>query len=315
MCVPGKALLLDEIFMLNAENRQNDPDEEKDAELYKVVAQYLIQLRALTIIRHIFPTVIASQQHRGVTLALLGGDVIYETRVGRLEEEIDNRLTVLKLLNSELSFPVKESEIESIKQEWKNVKTWPEGPILENFNLHSHFIEQQMNLTLRIAENSNLFSPTEIISEVGNYADKNEALLTRAILFELPKLIELIARIRGLATHASVSGSCDTEHHSRLEFLIRELNQKKEQFRVLSKVLYKYMLNDLPSLINLQIQDFKIVQLTLFVEDKILREAHIDRHNKSIFIIATNIISSHTEVVYEGLDYIQNKLHQKLSII
>ena len=72
--------------MPNAENKQNYDSGANDAESHKIVAQYLIHLRTLTIVRHILPTVIASQQHRGAALALLEGDTTYESKVGMLEE-------------------------------------------------------------------------------------------------------------------------------------------------------------------------------------------------------------------------------------
>ena len=132
--------------MLKAENKQEIISDTCDVSATKSVARYLYHLRTITIIRHIIPVIIASQQHRGSLLAFLEGDTIYQKKLSDLEAEMDHRLSTLKLLNTELSEPVPAWDIEQLLQEWQTVKDWSEGPPLENFNLHSHFIEQQMKL-------------------------------------------------------------------------------------------------------------------------------------------------------------------------
>ena len=81
---------------------------------------------------------------------------------------------------------------------------------------------------------------------------------------------------------------------------------------MLSKSLQGFALRDIPSLIDLQIQDGMIVQLAKIVEENILHKDEILVDSQGIFTMATNIINSQTEVVKEGLDYIQNKVHRQL---
>jgi hypothetical protein len=80
---------------------------------------------------------------------------------------------------------------------------------------------------------------------------------------------------------------------------------------MLSKSLHKYVLHDLPALVEMQMQDSRIVQLVQLVEDQILRNSdNVQLDSQALFVMATNIIKSQTEVVYQGLDYIQNKMHR-----
>jgi len=301
--------------MQKAEIKKEIVNKTQDITAVRSVAKYLHHLRTINMIRHTIPVVIASQQHRGAYLAYIEGDHTYEKKVVKLQKEIDFRLSTLQLLNQELTTPVAKLDIEQLLQEWFNVKSWSNGPSLENFNLHSHFIEQQMRLIWSITEKTKLFfhdneTTTYLNSECGTSELSSDALLVRFCLLETPEFIELIAKIRGLATHASVSGLCDAEHASWLGFLLRQLNQKKEQFRVLTRSLQKYMLHDLPALVDLQMQDSQIVQLVQLVDEQILKSNIIRIDSQALFVMATNIIKSQTVVVNQGLDYIQNKMHR-----
>jgi hypothetical protein len=301
--------------MLKAENRNTSESQTQNIVAIKAVAKYLHHLRTINIIRHTIPVIIASQQHRGAYLAFIEGDTAYHAKVEKLQNEIDFRLTTLKLLNQELSFPVNKQELEQLLQEWQNVKSWAGGPSLENFNLQSHFIEQQMKLVWSATEKTKLFfnekkALTEVRSDINGDEMTSDGLLVRFCLHETPELVELIAKIRGLATHASVAGKCDDEHSSWLGYLLRQLNQKKEQFRLLSRSLQKYALQDLPALVDLQMQDSRIVQLVQLVDEQIIRSKDVQVDSQALFIMVTNIIKSQTEVVYQGLDYIQNKMHR-----
>ena len=286
----------------------------------KTVAKYLHHLRSITMIRQLVPLITASQQHRGATLALLEGDEYFSEKVSALQNEIGCRFTTLQLLNQELSEPVPVSDINSLMQEWNTVRDWSGGTSLENFNLHSHFIEQQMKLVWHVAEKTNCFllaatpKDTEQQSVLSHQQEllSGDTLLVQFILLETPELMELLARVRGLTTHACVVGVCDPEHSSWLDYLLKQLNQKKERFRVLSKSLQRYALRDVPALIDLQIQDVRIVQLVQLIENNILYKEKIKIDSHSIFTMATNIINSQTEVVKQGLDFIQNKIHRQL---
>lgn len=286
----------------------------------KIVARYLHHLRSITVIRQMVALITVTQQHRGANLALLEGDASFSGKVAALQSEINNRFITLQLLNQELSEPISPPDIVTLLQEWETVRDWSGGTALENFNLHSHFIEQQMKLMWQVTEKTNCFllaaapKPATLDAsqpqQGGSLA--GDTLLVQFILLEIPEFMELLARLRGLATHACVMGACDPEHATWLDYLLKQLNLKKERFRALSKSLQKYALRDVPALIDLQIQDVRIVQLIQLVENKILHQDEIDLDSHQIFSKVTNIINVQTEVVRQGLDFIQNKIHRQL---
>jgi len=289
-------------------------------EAARIVAGYLQQLRSITVIRQLISLIKAAQQHRGANLALLEGDNSFSDKVAALQTEIDNRFITLQFLNQELSRPIPSQDMATLLQEWETLRDWSGGTALENFNLHSNFIEQQMKLMWQITEKTSCFVLAETGRDAGpgiqqrqkRDASSGDTLLVEFILLETPEFMELLARLRGLATHACVIGACDPDHNTWLDYLLKQLNLKKERFRVLSHFLQRYSLRDVPALIDLQIQDVRIVQLIQRVQNKILRQDKITVDSQDIFNMASNIINAQTEVVKQGLDFIQNKIHHQL---
>ncbi|MEJ2362416.1 MAG: hypothetical protein P8Z75_13530 [Gammaproteobacteria bacterium] len=304
----------------NADNKVRIFKEKSGLSAARIVVKYLHHLRSITVIRQLLSLITVVQQHRGANLALLEGDDTFSGKVSALQNEINNRFTTLQLLNRELSTPIPDPEIATLLQEWRTLRDWAGGSALENFNLHSNFIEQLMKLMWQVTEKTDSFqlaaaqapANNDITSSPAGGSFADDTLLVQFILLETPEFMELLARLRGLATHACVMGACDPEHGTWLDYLLKQLNLKKERFRVLSKSLQKYSLRDVPALIDLQIQDVRIVQLIQLVENKILRQDTIELDSHHIFSMATNIINAQMEVVRQGLDFIQNKIHRQL---
>jgi hypothetical protein len=294
---------------------QVDPVEGVNVPLVQsVIAKYLYHVRSITVIRQLISLITVAQQHRGTNLALLEGDRSFADKAADLQTEIDYRLATLQILNQELSTPILPQIIKTLLQEWETVRNWSGAAALENFNLHSNFIEKQMELMSSLAEKTHGFA-LAYSSGPSSQSDSSssDTMLVEFILVETPEFMELLARMRGLATHACVIGACDSEHTALLDYLLKQLNLKKERFRVLSKLLQKYSLHDVPALVDLQIQDVRIVQLIQLVENKILHQDKIELDSHLIFRMATNIVNSQKEVVRQGLDFIQNKIHRQLA--
>ncbi|GAA3962436.1 hypothetical protein [Allohahella marinimesophila] len=136
------------------------------------------------------------QQHRGMVLAVLGGDVFFETRVETIRPQVIDQLRVLKQFVSEL-FP--EAEWQRLCDEWYTLSHhWRQDSASESFDLHTHVI-QQMLLLLRTYNNAGVFDQ---ISE----SDRRLAYLT---LNQLPELMETAAEIRGIATFLLARQSMD----------------------------------------------------------------------------------------------------------
>src|SRR5690606_12256594 len=78
------------------------------------------------------------QQHRGMVLAVLGGDVFFETRLEAIRPLIIDQLRVLKQYTSDL-FP--EAEWQRLCDEWYTISHhWRQDSASESFDLHTHVI-------------------------------------------------------------------------------------------------------------------------------------------------------------------------------
>ena len=305
--------------MLKAINHLQD-NVASDNTAAMMVSQYLHQLRSITIIRLLVPLFISSQQHRGANLALFEGNDQFRTKVTMLQNEINNRLLTLEMINKEFAETLSGTDLMQLKQEWDAVRDWQGGTALENFKLQSHFIEQQMKLIWTVTEYANSFasiSPALVVDDSSDTQPRDatlsgDNLLIKFVLQEIPELIEILAKIRGLATHVSVLAFCDEEHYSWLEYLLKMLNQKKEKFRDFSRQLQSYVFGDVPAIIDLQIQDTKIVHFVQVVERQILCRAPIDVESQDIFNMASDIIEAHSVVITQGLGFVRNKINMLL---
>ena len=278
----------------------------------KAVNQYLAALRSITIIRQLLPLIIACQQHRGSNLAVLGGDTSFKERLGSLRKEMQRRLLSLEQLNESLSAPLSPDKLQHLNMQWQAVEAWAGTDALEDFNLHNKSIEKLMGLLFQLAQKENFFFLEDdfgISSSPGSHHD--DVKLARLVLTEIPELIELLARIRGLATHVAVSNFCDEQHAQWIKQLLKELNRKKEKFRILSLSLQKYSVREVPALVDLLVQDAKIVQLVLYIDQRILNNSDKAADAQYIFKMATDIIDAQTEVMKQGLEFIQRKIHQR----
>jgi hypothetical protein len=297
-----------------------------EAAVAKGTLRYLEHLKSLTLIRHIIPIIISTQQHRGANLALLvkpKGDTYFEEKVEVLKNNIGNHLYSLKVINEDFSRFIPAEKVANLELEWCTIRDWAGGPELENFNLHNHFIEQLIKLIVSITERADYFSlylPGDKNADTSNLfntvkKNSNDKLLIQYVLHETLEFIELIAKFRGLSTHALAMNSCDdTDCHS-VKFLITQLNQKKEKFRRIPDFLKPYIVSDFSSIIEFQVQDVRIVQLIKVIEDKVIFKEGRDIDQHEFFDMVTNIINSLTEIVSQGIIYIQTKINKQLDLM
>ena len=147
---------------------------------------------------HALELITLLQQHRGMVLAVLGGDTFFESRAEGIRPKIIDQLRVLKRYVSE---PFPEAEWQRLCDEWYTISHhWRQDNAVESFDLHTHVI-QQMLLLLRTYNNTGVFDQ---ISE----PDRKLAYLT---LNQLPELMETAAEIRGISTFLLVSQSVDDQ--------------------------------------------------------------------------------------------------------
>ncbi len=152
------------------------------------------------------------QQHRGVSLAVLAGDSVFDIQVRRLSKRISGALKAI-----EDSLPVESDQLN--KERWQRLELawftvngqWRRDTAIHNFEFHTHLISELLGLM------------REIQVQLHQPADATSVSLHQLIILNLPQLLEKIAQLRGLATHSAVLGSCSTEFRVRLEYLCKQV--------------------------------------------------------------------------------------------
>ncbi len=148
------------------------------------------------------------QQHRGTTLAILGGDEFFEPRLIAIKKHIVEDLQLLQKQRKQL---IDEETWQTLCSEWFTVNHhWRQDTALQNFEIHTHLIQQLLKL-FKGFHNSPLFE----------HLDNVHQPVARLSLAELPEFLETAAQIRGIGTHALAASEVDTYFSERLKFLCR----------------------------------------------------------------------------------------------
>lgn len=276
----------------------------------------LWQLDSLMLIRQLYPLIIAVQQHRGATLALLGGNTGFQNKQLALQAEIEQRIAALEIINNRYQKPLSDSTLAKIADEWAAViHNCQYDHAVEIFELHCFFIEQLMELIWQLTVRADYFSivgtDPQSPGVSGNGLD--DRLLVQVILRDFPQLVEMVARIRGLAAHTAATRHCDAEYRERLTFWLRSVHHHKEALQIAIGQLNQRVLSNIPSLLTTQLQEHKLVQLMNMTHDEIISRDVVSPDSQRIFDFATGIIEMYSKVIEQGILYVRTAVEDALS--
>lgn len=168
------------------------------------------------------------QQHRGATLAILGGDDFFEPRLSAIKPRVLESLQEVQKLRQEF---ISNYAWESLCAEWFTVNYhWRQDNAFHNFELHTHLIQQLLKSYKEFCD-----------SPIFQNLDRSHAPLTKLALSELPELMETTAQIRGIGTHCLASGHQDKVFTDRLGFLSRYFRRMTDHLNT------KYQMDNLLS--------------------------------------------------------------------
>lgn len=288
------------------------------------VARYVRQVNSLTLIRHLNLLMIACQKHRGASLALLGGENAFERKLISLQSHIDWRVETISLFNRQFCEIVEAQQWESIRGDWQSIRTnWRNDSIQACFEFHNHFVESLIKLMWEITSNGYYFSLTPNLSQldplivdghidqgssgVNSFGREHHTLIQISMRL-LPELIETIAKLRGLATHAAAKGECDNESQMRIAYLIQGLCAQKEKLATLSKSLGGELLTGLPALVEILLHEHKLDQIKQISRQEIMKNGPITVNSEELFDFATSTIDAYYKAIEAGVDLFQHKL-------
>lgn len=281
--------------------------------------RFLEREDSLILVGQLNQLVKAVQRHRGISMGILGGNNEFQSEFTKLQAQLERRLATLEAF-AKAGNLLSNRDKQNLSLAWATISSdWEGDNLNDNFELHSHFIEQLLVMTADLAKKIEvpLLAPivkaegseTEAFSE--NRVDKQIDILLFACK-ELPEMIEEVARIRGTAAYGAAVGSLDGLDERKIRYWITSLRERCELVRDKSEILVRRLGDELPQLATVKQNEVHLlkflntVEAALFMGKSGRDEAH------RLFVLATEVIETYWDIATDSLDLIQSWHRQDL---
>lgn len=280
---------------------------------------YHQRLNSLHLIKQLNQLIEAVQKHRGISMALLAGDASFADEFLVLQGSLDRRVAMISAFGKQSGNLLNRTDREAIHAAWMTLRSdWQDDTVIDNFELHSHFIDQMLAQMTRLGRN--LERPMyecldDVIKQnpddskssgVNSFRVVMQLGLLAFVCKQMPDMIELIAKIRGLATHAMVVGECDQLFGDKLKYLIRCAKTQREKLGMGMGRMTDSVKDHMPSIPMIKTYDLKLMYMLDKVEHEVLSSKHIATDQHSFFELGSDIISVYISGVNQGLDLLNH---------
>ena len=267
--------------------------------------------QALSALQQMLRLIADLQQHRGSSMAILAGNEDFESRLQVLQARIRQRLNYLdRLREGEYEGFIRTDTWQAILQEWQTVSEgWRDDTVLPNFELHSHLVERLLQL-FRAGGKWLFESDTRFQSAAVKCLD----IAVLAFCFQtLPQTIELLAKLRGLTTHAAAMGVCDNEHRVRIDYLLQLVRREQVNLRTFTAQRPVKVLRLIPGLLDTQLNDVVFTQWTQRISLEVLQKNKLQAAlTDELFSQGTEIIDGYFAINQQSLAYVRLSLEDAL---
>lgn len=313
---------------LSVETAHNENDFMNDASMQgtdaepfrRYATQFRAQRDAILLLKQLHHMARAVQRHRGMSMALLGGNNMFEGDFAILQRQLERRLVTLELFAEQSGDLLDDRHQQNLHSAWNTIRAdWQDDDVIDNFELHSHFIEQLHNMIAELAKKVErpVSSTINIHSEdneerihdhVANDEDYPKVFrqieLLNFIARQIPAMVEQMARMRGLATYAAAKGECAEMLERKLRFAMQCVRSEHEKLRLLAERMQSLMGAALPSLSFVKTYELKLMFLLNTIEVDVLSSSNMTGGSHQLFKLATEIIDVYLKVAEEGFDVI-----------
>ncbi|MBC6906629.1 lytic murein transglycosylase [Saccharophagus sp. K07] len=278
-------------------------------------AAYRQRRDALSLIKQLNQMIKAVQRHRGMSMALLAGSSHFQGDFDILQCQVERRLASLEVFAAQTNGLLSHRDKVNLHNAWSTIRAdWQGDDVIDNFELHSHFIDQlqimisglakflEKPVSVIVAEKANLELPDEDATAYPKMFKQIELLNFAAR--QVTTMAEQIGRIRALATYAAAKGICDDHHNRKLRYAISTARAANEKLRHQAERLEYVLAGALPSLTMIKTYELKLMFLFNIVEADVLSGAAINTTSHNLFKLATEIIDVYLKVVDESMDLI-----------
>lgn len=276
--------------------------------------QFRSQRDAIVLLRQLHHMSKAVQRHRGMTMALLAGNTLFEEDFAILQRQVKRRLTSLELFAKAGGDLLSERDQQNLHNAWNTVSAdWQNDDVIDNFELHSHFIEQLHSMIAALAKKIERPVSTAMVEDHGaelvvgedSYPQVFKQIeLLNFIAKQTPEMVEQLARMRGLATYAAAKGECEYFLDRKLRFALQCVRTQHEKLRLQAERMQTILAGALPSLGNIKTYELKLMFLLNTVDMDVLSGTEISSSSHQIFKLATEIIDVYLKVAEDGFDVI-----------
>ncbi len=256
--------------------------------------------RSLTAIKLLCQLTKAVQQHRGASMAYLGGETFFMPQIEELQSNIDTILVLLK--DSVGGGALTPEALSNLSANWHTILDgWQYDQFMHNFEFHSHVVDELKKLMRQCRHNllPEPDSPPHLVQ------------LLRLLLENLFDNIESMARLRGLSTNAAVVKACGQDAHTRISFLLKDVPEQNQQIQASLSTLQPYF-SHLPALEQITLQEKTLHRLLLSIQIQILDTPEITIKGSTLFNMATEIINSRWHELGRGVQIIDQAIFDQL---
>ncbi len=284
-------------------------------------AAYRQREDTLTLVYQLNQMVKAVQKHRGMSTALLAGNVAFVGDFDILQRQLERRLATLETFARETDGLLNQRDKENLHLAWETIRhNWQDDDVSDNFELHSHFVEQLHGMIFSLAKQLEQPLTADLAESAGSTQLSTDGVvyprmfkqieLLNFVARQLPDMIEQIAKIRGLSTYAAATGEVHYHNDRKLRFLLQCSRQQSEKLRHQAERLEGILNGKIKGLVELKNLELKLIYFLNVVERDVLSGREITASSHQLFKLATEFIDVYWAVVNEGLGLVR-KWHEE----
>jgi hypothetical protein len=287
-------------------------DQHQSHQLY--CSKFRSQRDAIVLLRQLHHLSKAVQRHRGMSMALLAGNKMFEGDFAILQRQLERRLATLEVFAAAAGDLLSERDQQNLHNAWATISAdWQNDDVIDNFELHSHFIEQLDSMIAVLCKKIERSVSVAMAEDYGEELASTDRLIPNAlkqiellnfIARQTPEMVEQLARMRGLATYAAAKGECEYHLDRKLRFALQCVRTQHEKLRLQAERMQSVLDGALPSVTFIKTYELKLMFLLNTVEMDVLSGAEITSSSHQLFKLATEIIDVYLKVAEDGFDLI-----------
>lgn len=264
------------------------------ANLEEISRQFLVQQNSMLSVKLLCRLTRAVQKHRGASLACLDGDIKFAPAVLSLQNQIEKYLAALDTVTRGIKQPLlNQSFFSNVRIEWATIaEGWQRDNVVQNYEFHCHLVEA-IRIVSRHLVSDHLMKPLSC-NESSFRAEFETVLIT------LIDTIELIAKLRGLATHVATLKSRNGDLYSRIGFLLKTIPQENSALYHTLQAMEDTSLR-VSGMNRLALQQTRVSNLLDEIQTEIVNSDQINIDAGQLFEQATTIIDTYWQILDQSI--------------